>query len=84
MPEKSSLFQSSLVPERLIQAAKIAIAFNNVFADLLWQLYPDELCAIADGDKEYLVEFLEQALDEATPPAPKDTGNCALQDPDCF
>ncbi len=51
-------------PERLVQAAKTAIALGELFHDVLWQLYPDELILLSEESKDLLVRVLLDGLEE--------------------
>ena len=59
--------------QRLLEAARTAIAIIATMHDLLWQLHPDELLALQEDEENRVVELLAMALvDQAWPPEDDD------------
>jgi hypothetical protein len=60
-------------PERLLLAARTALMLMDTMRDLLAELFPDELLAITNEQRQEAREYLAMALaDEAWPDSPDD------------
>ena len=58
---------SMVEPERLVRAAKTAIATANLVHDILWRVYPDELLLLSEESEDLLVRVLLDGLEERFP-----------------
>ena len=59
--------------ERLLLAARTALVLMDTMRDLLAELFPDELLAITNEQRQEAREYLAMALtDEAWPDSPDD------------
>ncbi len=47
---------------KLIQAARTAVCLISLVHETLWELYPDELLLLREGDETHLLDAIGQAL----------------------
>ena len=59
---------STVNPHRLIRAAKTAVVLGEVFYDVLWRLFPDEVILISEESEDLLARVLIDAVDERLSP----------------
>jgi hypothetical protein len=60
-------------PARLLLAARTALVLMDTMRDLLAELFPDELVAITNEQRQEALEYLTMALaDQAWPDSPDD------------
>lgn len=60
-------------PERLLLAARTALVIMDTMRGLLDELFPDELLAITNTQRQEALEYLTMALaDQAWPDSPDD------------
>lgn len=57
-------------PNKLLLAAKTSISMIGVIHETLWQLFPNELLVLIEGDEEKVSAALYAALLNERPPDP--------------
>ena len=61
---------NAIDPNRLLAAAKTAVALNTLVHETLWSLFPDELLALTDAAEPQLLALLTQAIADQASQSP--------------
>jgi len=62
-------------PKRLLLAAKTSISMIGIIHETLWQLFPNELLILTEGDEEKIQNALCAAVMQEEPDSPSDTSD---------